>query len=586
MKEAPIHKTSSFLGFSPGSNVAPDCIQPKLAINQPGDKYEQEADSVADQVIRKENSSRGFESPLPIQRKCNTCEEEALQAKPQVGIQREGKDENSTLNPGPGSNTNNQGKSLGIDWFGVSRPFHTRGVPYLINSPTYSRSISLLWGSNFQIFSLLGLGPEKATSAANLFTPIAVDAALSTDYPTSMELFERKAQITNISASATVFTFDLSNLGKTIQFAPANLFRGDANNPYVQKKEASGSNPSPPYYSPDFSNTLKNRKGKGKQMPSKTQESMGKAFGRDFSEVRVHAGQESAEMSQQIHAKAFTHGSDIYFNQGEYQPESSSGKHLLAHELTHVVQQNGGKGLLQRSTGGAVAGGIIGGLLGTGLGIGIGAALGETAGAVAGGIVGGLVGSALGLLIGDDASSTSRSLDEGERTAALSVFGNSLNLNPIRIATNTSIFTAGANARTPGNTLYLSENFVKLKENTPLEYHALIVHELTHSWQRQHGLPLLDLGVDAIQGQYLRRHSHKFIDYARVEKKIKTGLEQGKCFRDFTAEEQGDITMYYYLSKARGRDQKLYMPYIEQVRKHGVCKGAPYYTNPYNDMPI
>ena len=44
-------------------------------------------------------------------------------------------------------------------------------------------------------------------------------------------------------------------------------------------------------------------------------------------------------MSQGIQAKAFTHGSDIYFNQGQYQPESSEGKKLLTHELTHVVQQ-------------------------------------------------------------------------------------------------------------------------------------------------------------------------------------------------------------------------------------------------------
>ena len=45
-------------------------------------------------------------------------------------------------------------------------------------------------------------------------------------------------------------------------------------------------------------------------------------------------------MSQGIQAKAFTHGSDVYFNQGQYNPESSEGKRLLGHELTHVVQQD------------------------------------------------------------------------------------------------------------------------------------------------------------------------------------------------------------------------------------------------------
>jgi hypothetical protein len=47
-------------------------------------------------------------------------------------------------------------------------------------------------------------------------------------------------------------------------------------------------------------------------------------------------------MNKQLHAHAFTHGSDIYFNNEKYSPESFSGKHLLAHELTHVVQQSSG----------------------------------------------------------------------------------------------------------------------------------------------------------------------------------------------------------------------------------------------------
>jgi hypothetical protein len=45
-------------------------------------------------------------------------------------------------------------------------------------------------------------------------------------------------------------------------------------------------------------------------------------------------------MSQQLRAQAFTNGSDIYFNEGKLSPNSRSGKHLLAHELTHVVQQS------------------------------------------------------------------------------------------------------------------------------------------------------------------------------------------------------------------------------------------------------
>jgi hypothetical protein len=65
-------------------------------------------------------------------------------------------------------------------------------------------------------------------------------------------------------------------------------------------------------------------------------------FGFDFSQVRVHTDSSAVEMSQSIDAQAFTHGNNIYFNAGKYAPETQNGKQLLAHELTHTVQQTGG----------------------------------------------------------------------------------------------------------------------------------------------------------------------------------------------------------------------------------------------------
>lgn len=63
-------------------------------------------------------------------------------------------------------------------------------------------------------------------------------------------------------------------------------------------------------------------------------------FGRDFSDVRVHTGQQASRAAESIDADAFTHGKDIVFRRGKYDPHSRDGKELLAHELTHVVQQN------------------------------------------------------------------------------------------------------------------------------------------------------------------------------------------------------------------------------------------------------
>lgn len=65
------------------------------------------------------------------------------------------------------------------------------------------------------------------------------------------------------------------------------------------------------------------------------------AMGADFSQVKVHTDSTAAQLNQSIQAKAFTTGQDIFFKQGEYNPKSRGGQELLAHELTHVIQQNG-----------------------------------------------------------------------------------------------------------------------------------------------------------------------------------------------------------------------------------------------------
>ncbi|WP_404337145.1 DUF4157 domain-containing protein [Sphingomonas sp. MMS12-HWE2-04] len=71
-------------------------------------------------------------------------------------------------------------------------------------------------------------------------------------------------------------------------------------------------------------------------------------FGRDFSGVRVHHGERAAAAADALGARAFTIGNDVFFNRGQYQPHSSSGRQLLAHELTHTVQQQGSGGVAAR----------------------------------------------------------------------------------------------------------------------------------------------------------------------------------------------------------------------------------------------
>lgn len=86
---------------------------------------------------------------------------------------------------------------------------------------------------------------------------------------------------------------------------------------------------------------LERRKGGGAALPDAVAQSMGAAFGQDFNDVRVHTGAEADSVARSLQATAFTRGSDIYFSAGTFAPGSESGQHLLAHELTHVVQNKG-----------------------------------------------------------------------------------------------------------------------------------------------------------------------------------------------------------------------------------------------------
>jgi len=80
-------------------------------------------------------------------------------------------------------------------------------------------------------------------------------------------------------------------------------------------------------------------RGSGQPLADSIRTSLEPHFGSNFSEVRIHTDAEADELSQQLGAEAFTTGHDVFFREGAYQPESESGKGLIAHELTHVVQQ-------------------------------------------------------------------------------------------------------------------------------------------------------------------------------------------------------------------------------------------------------
>jgi hypothetical protein len=87
---------------------------------------------------------------------------------------------------------------------------------------------------------------------------------------------------------------------------------------------------------------LQGLRGSGQPLPASERAFFEPRFGADFSAVRVHSGGQAAQAARSVQAKAFTAGQDLIFNAGQYAPGSNRGRKLLAHELTHVIQQRGG----------------------------------------------------------------------------------------------------------------------------------------------------------------------------------------------------------------------------------------------------
>lgn len=89
---------------------------------------------------------------------------------------------------------------------------------------------------------------------------------------------------------------------------------------------------------------ISHERGGGSPLDDQTKGDMESHMGVDLSGVRVHTGSRADALNRSVQAEAFTTGSDVFFASGKYQPSTTDGRRLLAHELTHVVQQSTGTG--------------------------------------------------------------------------------------------------------------------------------------------------------------------------------------------------------------------------------------------------
>lgn len=101
--------------------------------------------------------------------------------------------------------------------------------------------------------------------------------------------------------------------------------------------------------STELESSINRAKGGGQSLDQGLQQSMGNAMGADFSSVKVHTDSTSDQLNRSMQARAFTTGNNVFFKKGEYNPGSKGGQELIAHELTHVVQQGAAGSAVQRS---------------------------------------------------------------------------------------------------------------------------------------------------------------------------------------------------------------------------------------------
>ncbi len=371
-KQQPFFKKEGENGFFSKYNevtesfFSPTIVQPKLTIGQPNDKHELEADAMADQVIQrlsepnsefshlKESEDNEVQTkPLNtlIQHKCDECEhEEKLQKKEEDEVSE--KDLEIQKKP-------NVENTLEKDQAEVqTRSLDSNIIQNKCNECEHEEKLQKKEEEEVSETDIeLQEKPIFESNTEQAESEIQTKPLLSVyNDPVSTSIAENPINNVDSLQTKSIINLQSSNISTTtveseekIQEKENELSDSreeihtklsvaetppDDEETIQTKSRTSQSNASA-----DLQSRLNSSKGGGSPLSSDLQTSMGTAFGADFSNVRIHTGSNAVEMSKDLGAQAFTHGSDIYFNEGKYDAKSNSGKHLLAHELTHTVQQ-------------------------------------------------------------------------------------------------------------------------------------------------------------------------------------------------------------------------------------------------------
>jgi hypothetical protein len=326
------------------------------AVSQPGDRSEVEADRAADQVMRalwspvferKQEAPALSQEPPLIQREVGdegasemeTSTESEIAAPeetPAPGLIVE--DDASEIWPGQMRKSDFLARLYAeiydtADEILVTRGRTAQSCPYITNWFEYGYTRS---GSYVETFiRRFAPGSERVASASE-YIPLAVERLRR-----ALLVWADTGEITGVPESlagdlpATKQRSAVASVGERVgaegEVAPAE----DSTTVLAKAHEGGLSNDVDP-------RALQNQLRAGETLDGSVKTRMERAFGYDFSRVRVHHDAGAARLSTSLNARAFTIGSDIAFGAGEYRPGTLIGDAILAHELAHVVQQGGG----------------------------------------------------------------------------------------------------------------------------------------------------------------------------------------------------------------------------------------------------
>ena len=155
---------------------------------------------------------------------------------------------------------------------------------------------------------------------------------------------KRSTENAGISMPSTILVhakLEMTNPGDSDEQEADEVAESIVNDGKIARAVSTGHSGSGIALPSQFGSQLASFQGQGSRLYGDLKSQMETGFGRDFSSVRLHTDNAAAEMSSSISARAFTYGNDIYFNRGQFNPDTHDGQQLLAHELTHVAQENG-----------------------------------------------------------------------------------------------------------------------------------------------------------------------------------------------------------------------------------------------------